>query len=79
MYQYPLFDIDETLLDYNRDMALAFERMYRAAGLNDAVPYSEAVLRLYNDCNERWWRRFEQCWPRCHSSCFRFFWRNSWP
>ena len=60
MYQYPLFDIDETLLDFNRDMALAFERMYRAVGLNDAVPYSEAVLRLYNDCNERWWRRFEQ-------------------
>ena len=60
MYQYLLFDIDETLLDFNRDMALAFERMYRAAGLNDAVPYSEAVLRLYNDCNERWWRRFEQ-------------------
>src|SRR5699024_11004224 len=35
VYQYLLFDIDETLLDYNRDMALAFERMYRAAGLND--------------------------------------------
>lgn len=60
MYQYLLFDIDETLLDFNRDMALAFERMYRAAGLNDTVPYSDAVLRLYNDCNERWWRRFEQ-------------------
>ena len=55
MYQYLLFDIDETLLDYNRDMALAFERMYRAAGLNEAVTFSSVGEgRLFQHLQATW-------------------------
>ncbi len=60
MYKYLLFDIDHTLLDFERDMAIAFERMYRVSGLHDVLPFSAEVLHQYNACNERWWRRFEQ-------------------
>lgn len=60
VYKYLLFDIDHTLLDFNRDMAEAFERMYKAVGLHEALPFSPDVHARYNACNERWWRRFEQ-------------------
>lgn len=60
VYKYLLFDIDQTLLDFNRDMAEAFERMYEAAGFHAVLPISPDVRERYNACNERWWRRFEQ-------------------
>ena len=51
-YRNLLFDADQTLIDFEKDMPLAFQYMYK--------PYSAEILRLYNDCNESWWRRFEQ-------------------
>lgn len=60
MYKYLLFDADHTLLDFSRDMEIAFQKMYRASGLDAALPFSRTVLETYNACNERWWRRFER-------------------
>lgn len=60
MYKYLLFDADHTLLDFNRDMEIAFRRMYSGAGLDRQLPFSRAVLETYSRCNNRWWRRFEQ-------------------
>lgn len=62
-YQNLLFDADQTLIDFETDMQLAFRYMYEASGLAEQKPYSAEILDLYNTCNESWWRRFEQ--KRC--------------
>ena len=59
-YKNLLFDADQTLIDFEKDMPLAFQYMYEQSGLAKQKPYSAEILRLYNDCNESWWRRFEQ-------------------
>ena len=59
-YRNLLFDADQTLIDFEKDMPLAFQYMYEQSGLAKQKPYSAEILRLYNDCNESWWRRFEQ-------------------
>lgn len=59
-YKNLLFDADQTLIDFEKDMPLAFQYMYEQSGLAKQKPYSSEILRLYNDCNESWWRRFEQ-------------------
>lgn len=59
-YKNLLFDADQTLIDFEKDMPLAFQYMYEQSGLAKQKPYSAEILRLYNNCNESWWRRFEQ-------------------
>ena len=59
-YRNLLFDADQTLIDFEKDMPLSFQYMYEQSGLAKQKPYSAEILRLYNDCNESWWRRFEQ-------------------
>lgn len=59
-YKNLLFDADQTLIDFEKDMPLAFQYMYEQSGLAKQKPYSAEILCLYNDCNESWWRRFEQ-------------------
>ena len=59
-YKNLLFDADQTLIDFEKDMPLAFQYMYEQSGLAKQKPYSAEILHLYNDCNESWWRRFEQ-------------------
>lgn len=59
-YQFLLFDLDYTLLDFDADMTMAFEGLYHAWGWNKQVPYSPAMLDLYERCNNAWWRKFEK-------------------
>lgn len=59
-YRNLLFDADQTLIDFEKDIPLAFQYMYEQSGLAKQKPYNAEILRLYNDCNESWWRRFEQ-------------------
>lgn len=59
-YKNLLFDADRTLIDYEKDMPLAFRYMYEQSGLAAQKPYSTEILHLYNACNENWWQRFEQ-------------------
>ena len=71
-YKNLLFDADQTLIDFEKDMPLAFQYMYEQSGLAKQKPYSAEVLRLYNDCNESWWRRFEQKSRGSHRSASIF-------
>lgn len=58
-YRFLLFDADYTLLDFDRDMELAFQRTFAAcfAGQRD---YSPALLAQYEACNNRWWAKLER-------------------
>lgn len=58
-YEFLLFDLDYTLLDFDADMLMAFERLYRHCGFDALVPYTPAMLDLYEKHNNRWWRKFE--------------------
>lgn len=58
-YDFLLFDLDNTLLDFNADMTMAFERLYRDQGWDKLIPYSPAMLDLYEEYNQKWWRKFE--------------------
>lgn len=58
-YQFLLFDLDRTLLDFDADMLVSFEKLYRQCGYDRLIPYSHHMLELYEKHNERWWRRFE--------------------
>lgn len=58
-YEFLLFDLDYTLLDFDADMTMAFENLYRAFAFDKAVPYSRDMLDLYERCNNAWWRKFE--------------------
>lgn len=62
-YQFLLFDLDYTLLDFGADMIMAFEKLYKSQDWEALVPYSPAMLELYESINESWWRKFEngQC------------------
>lgn len=60
MYKYLLFDIDGTLMDFEHDMSYAFRHMYSTSGLEKFKPLNNELRDIYNTCNERWWRRFEQ-------------------
>ena len=51
-YRNLLFDADQTLIDFEKDMPLSFQYMYEQSGLAKQKPYSAEILRLYNDCNE---------------------------
>ncbi len=58
-YRFLLFDLDYTLLDFDADMVMAFERLYYSQGWNQRVPYSPAMLDRYERHNNAWWRKFE--------------------
>lgn len=58
-YDILLFDLDYTLLDFDADMLMAFERLYRHCGFDKLVPYTSAMLDTYEACNNKWWRLFE--------------------
>lgn len=59
-YRVLLFDADRTLLDFDADMLQAFQRMYGHFGFDAVRPYSEELLKLYEKCNNRWWKNFEK-------------------
>ena len=59
-YRFLLFDADHTLLDFDEDMGIAFRKLYAAAGLQEQRPFSDALQRCYETCNQRWWGRFER-------------------
>lgn len=59
-YKFLLFDLDNTLLDFNADMTMAFERLYRSQGWDAYRPYSRSMLDLYESCNNKWWKKFER-------------------
>lgn len=58
-YQFLLLDLDYTLLDFDADMTMAFEKLYESAGFGKVRPYSPAMLDLYEKHNNAWWRKFE--------------------
>lgn len=58
-YEFLLFDADNTLLDFDADMAQAFAACYQEAGFPAIAPYSPAMLTSYCEINDRWWKKFE--------------------
>lgn len=59
-YKFLLFDLDNTLLDFEADMAIALELAYNASGLGSILPYSKDLLTDYAKCNKLWWDNFER-------------------
>lgn len=59
-YDVLLFDADATVLNFDADMAVAFEKLYHHFEFDKQEPYSPEQLERYERCNQRWWRRFEQ-------------------
>lgn len=58
-YKFLLFDLDYTLLDFDADMTMAFEKLYESCGFGQKAPYSRAMLDLYEKHNNKWWRKFD--------------------
>lgn len=58
-YQFLLFDADDTLLDFSKDMTQAFRLTYRQC-FEDQQPYRPEFLNTYEECNTRWWKKFER-------------------
>lgn len=54
-----LFDADYTLLDFPKDMVLAFRTMYSEC-FSSQREYSQQLLDCYDGCNNRAWARFER-------------------
>ncbi len=54
-----LFDLDYTLLDFDADMTMAFEKLYESCGFGAARPYAPAMLDTYEKYNVKWWGIFE--------------------
>ena len=60
MYKFLLFDIDGTLMDFEKDKTYAFNHMYAASGLQEIRPLNDELVEIYETCNMRWWHRFEK-------------------
>lgn len=58
-YRFLLFDLDYTLLDFDADMTMAFEKLYESCSFGATRPYAPAMLDLYESLNNKWWRKFE--------------------
>lgn len=58
-YDFLLFDLDYTLLDFDADMLMAFKRLYEHWGFHKTIPYTKNMLDIYEKHNDNWWRRFE--------------------
>lgn len=55
-YTHLLFDVDNTLFDFDETERLSLIELFEAAG----VEYSESNLAAYHRVNNEWWKRFEQ-------------------
>jgi len=55
-YSYLLFDADDTLFDFPKASARAFEKMCRAHD----IPYTPEVYRLYREINVELWAAFDR-------------------
>lgn len=55
-YKVIYFDLDNTLLDFNRTELYAFEKTISASG----YPYSKSIYKLYDDYNNQLWDALEQ-------------------
>lgn len=55
-YKYLLFDADDTLFDFPKASARAFESMCRAHD----IPYTPEVYRLYHEINLELWAAFDR-------------------
>ncbi len=58
-YQFLLFDADDTLLDFSKDMSQAFRLTYRHH-FEAQQPYKPEFLKVYDNCNTKWWKKFER-------------------
>lgn len=58
-YQFLLIDLDDTLLDFDADMTMAFEKLYEHCGFESVRPYTPAMLEIYEKHNVNWWKKFE--------------------
>lgn len=56
MYQYLLFDADNTLLDFD----LAEKEALRGVLVNSPIEYSTEIARLYHNINDAEWKRLER-------------------
>lgn len=59
-YEFLLFDLDYTLLDFSADMTMAFEKLYYHCGFDKLVPYSTEMLDTYEKHNTVWWGKYER-------------------
>jgi len=55
-YQYLLFDADNTLLDFSKAEALAFEETCSTAG----IPFTESLYCTYSEINDSLWKQLER-------------------
>lgn len=56
MYQWLLFDVDNTLFDFN----LAEQKSLEATFLANQLPFAPEFLPIYKSINKRLWQAFEQ-------------------
>lgn len=56
VYQYLLFDMDNTLYDFNEAERQAFQQLCQRYGIS----YSEELLRFYHQVNDGLWKRLEK-------------------
>lgn len=59
-YRFLLFDADHTLLDFDKDMDIAFQATYQAADFQRQMAYTPEIHQIYERCNNHWWGRFER-------------------
>lgn len=69
MYEILLFDVDNTLLDFNAGEQTAFAATCRQFNL----PYSETLFHRYHTINEAYWQRLEQGTISRDELCVRRF------
>ncbi len=57
-YKYLLFDNDETIMDFKKSEAVAFEETYNSFNLD--IKYSKDLLISYSEINLLWWKKLER-------------------
>lgn len=55
-YQYLLFDLDGTLLDFLKSEAVSIREAFQSFGL----PHNDAAVQLYSKINDSYWKRYEK-------------------
>ena len=55
-YKYLLFDLDDTLLDFQQAQELAFKKLLE----DERIEYSYKLFEQYEEINKALWRRFEK-------------------
>lgn len=58
-YRFLLFDADGTLLDFDRDMEMAFSRTYETC-FSAQRTFAPELLDCYEQCNDKWWKKLER-------------------